>query len=167
MCPRNSWVHFPNTGTGRTRSLLYFPVYSRIRKWGPGSRLVRGASRAAPGLGTGARAFARIRVWCLRSEPTSMAYSADSTCAGIGAGLPNAAARAASLEPVLWVAENSCKVLWNTPMFAGGVLRRGRETKGSFGVGLSQGRRDCGRGGVFPGVPHSSCAGEHSEDTAT
>ena len=31
--------------------MLYCPVYSRIRKWGPGSRLVRGASRAAPGLG--------------------------------------------------------------------------------------------------------------------
>jgi len=31
--------------------LLYCPVYSRIRKWGPGPRLVRGASRAASGLG--------------------------------------------------------------------------------------------------------------------
>ena len=30
--------------------MLYCPVYSRIRKWEPGSRLVRGASRAAPGL---------------------------------------------------------------------------------------------------------------------
>jgi hypothetical protein len=51
VCPLNSWVLFPNTDTGGALSLLYCPVYSRIRKWGPGSRLVRGASRAAPGLG--------------------------------------------------------------------------------------------------------------------
>ena len=31
--------------------MLHCPVYSRTRKWGPGSRLVRGASHAAPGLG--------------------------------------------------------------------------------------------------------------------
>ena len=51
VCPLNSRVLFPNTGTKRACSLLYCPVYSRIRKWGPGSRQVRGASRAAPGLG--------------------------------------------------------------------------------------------------------------------
>ena len=45
--PLNSRVLFPNTGTGGTCFLLYCPVYSRTRKWGPGSRLVRGASRAA------------------------------------------------------------------------------------------------------------------------
>ena len=51
VCPLNSRVLFPNTGMGRAFSLLYFPVYSRKRKWGPGSRLVRGASRrAAPGF---------------------------------------------------------------------------------------------------------------------
>ena len=44
-----------NTGTGRTFSLLYCPVYSCIRKWGRGSRPVRGASRAAPGMGPRAR----------------------------------------------------------------------------------------------------------------
>ena len=38
-------------GHGEDVFLLYCPIYSRIRNWGPGSRLVRGASRAAPGLG--------------------------------------------------------------------------------------------------------------------
>ena len=73
-------VLFPNTGTGGTFSLLYCPVYSRIRKWGPGSWLVRGASRAAPGLGL----HRCVRISCDASGVIMFVFR----CSGAGADLP-------------------------------------------------------------------------------
>ena len=53
MCPLNSRVLFHNTGMGRIFPFVYCSVYSRIRKWGPGSRFAASTGRVPCGAGVG------------------------------------------------------------------------------------------------------------------